>query len=151
MPTLPSRSAFRGLLRIFAACCRLARAIGIAPAGPGAPSSPNRPDNFGTEAARPSSTARLYLLRTRLASLGIDPDELTGSYPLLFERLEARCSSCESPEKCARELANGLVEEGSQEWRDYCRNAGTLRMVSAVQTARRDRTQRRRPSGTTKL
>jgi len=79
------------------------------------------------------------LFEARLSSLDLEADELTRSYPLLFERLRERCSGCESPEQCARDLAADLVEEGSQEWRDYCRNAGTLRMLSAVQASRSDR------------
>ena len=70
--------------------------------------------------------------------LGLEAGELTRSCPLVFERLRDRCSGCESPDQCARDLADALVEEDSQEWRDYCRNAGTLRMLSAVQAAGSD-------------
>src|SRR5215207_9237707 len=60
-----------------------------------------------------------------------------GSEPNLLERLQDGAPTARA-RRCAQDLAKALVAEGSQEWRDYCRNAGTLRMLNAVQASGSD-------------
>jgi len=134
MWTIPFRFEWRNLLPALAELRGAAVRIDAPPVRLGEP-CPGEPRSADREAL---IADHRHLLEARLALLGLEAGELTRSCPLVFERLRDRCSGCESPDQCARDLADALVEEDSQEWRDYCRNAGTLRMLSAVQAAGSD-------------
>ena len=132
MWTIPFRFEWRNLLPALAELRDAAVRIDAPPMRLGEPGEPRSADREALIADN------RHLLEARLALLGLEAGELTRSCPLVFERLRDRCSGCESPDQCARDLADALVQEDSQEWRDYCRNAGKLRMLSAVQAAGSD-------------
>ncbi len=74
-----------------------------------------------------SSDPRMGLLQHRMTLLNLDPDELRGADPLLFYELQGRCSLCQSPDRCAAELARAAW----QDWSEYCPNEAILTMLSA--------------------
>jgi len=85
------------------------------------------------------------LLERRLAALHLDPEELARYEPALFRGLQRLCTSCRSPMRCARDLAQEFARDSSEpastDWRDYCPNGATLNMLSILN--------RCPPSGTT--
>lgn len=70
------------------------------------------------------------LLPRRMAVLGLDPDEVARLEPRAFRNLYWRCMSCQSPGRCARDLADDFAFPPSpgwrDDWQDYCPNAATL-------------------------
>jgi len=76
------------------------------------------------------------LLERRMAALKLDPEELAQYEPRLVHVLQKICASCQTPMRCARDLAQELArdpaEPASSEWRDYCPNATTLNMLSVL-------------------
>jgi hypothetical protein len=61
------------------------------------------------------------LLPRRLASLGLDDDEIADATPGLLRDMERVCSFCGSKRRCAQDL--DLI---GPPWPAYCPNAGTL-------------------------
>ena len=72
------------------------------------------------------------LLFQRMAMLRIDPGDLAEEDPLLFRELQGMCALCQSRGQCAADLAHEFEDPGWQGWRDYCPNATTLSMLSAL-------------------
>jgi len=66
-----------------------------------------------------------------MAALHLNPVEFAREEPVKFRVLQALCARCETPEQCARDLADGSADPGWQDWRDYCRNATMLSALSA--------------------
>jgi hypothetical protein len=77
------------------------------------------------------------LLRRRMATLHVDPDEITRSEPGVFRDLRRVCAVCGSRDECVRDLAREPDEPGAREWRDYCPNVATLNMLSALERCSR--------------
>lgn len=72
------------------------------------------------------------LLCRRMRALRLDPDELYCSEPRAFDVLRRRCAACPVPGRCARDLAEEFADPGWQDWRNYCPNATTLSILSAL-------------------
>jgi hypothetical protein len=66
------------------------------------------------------------LLRRRMETLHLDPNELAQSDSLMFGDLRRLCMMCKSRGACALELARGSADPAWGEWREYCPNAATL-------------------------
>jgi len=87
------------------------------------PSDPSTP--MSCEHDRPN------LLGRRMVALDLDPYELALSEPALARHLQRVCTSCDSPGQCLSDLAR---EPANPAWQEYCPNARTLNMLSALQT-----------------
>lgn len=72
------------------------------------------------------------LLCRRMRALHLDPDELYCSEPRAFGVLHRLCATCDVPGRCARDLADEFADPGWQDWRNYCPNATTLSILSAL-------------------
>lgn len=74
----------------------------------------------------------LGLFSPRLTHIGLHPDRLKPQHRVILDELRASCPSCESPGRCAADLAatppNGILED----WDDYCPNARRLRILAAL-------------------
>jgi hypothetical protein len=85
--------------------------------------------------AAPVACARVprdpSLLPRRLARLGIDPGRIARTEPAVLRRLVIGCRKCRSAERCA----NDLSHSASEDWKTYCVNAATLRMLAASMPA----------------
>ncbi len=81
------------------------------------------------------------LLPRRMATLGLDPDEVARLEPRVFRALSWRCTLCQSPGQCAWDLADDFPVPASQElrqdWQDYCPNAATLSWLGEMPWFRR--------------
>jgi len=73
------------------------------------------------------------LLLRRMAALHLDPATFAREEPVKFRVLQGLCARCETPGQCARDLADGSTDPGWQDWRDYCRNATMLSVLSALE------------------
>jgi len=73
------------------------------------------------------------LLACRMKLLGIDPEALARSEPLLFRSLALRCRQCANPEQCTRDLDRASPDSIEEGWKDYCMNVALLRMLSAIE------------------
>ena len=82
------------------------------------------------------------LLERRMVALNLDPEEVARSEPALFRSFQRLCTSCQSPMRCARDLAQEFArdpsEPASSDWRDYCPNGTTLNMLSTLQSCSPD-------------
>jgi len=76
----------------------------------------------------------ISLLERRMEALLLNPDEVTHIDPLIVRELRNRCVKCEKRRQCALDLADKFTDPGWQCWRDYCPNAATLLMLSALQS-----------------
>jgi hypothetical protein len=78
------------------------------------------------------------LLERRMVALNLDPVEVAQSEPALFRSFQRLCTSCRSPMRCARDLAEELARDpgqpASSDWRTYCPNGTTLNMLSTLQS-----------------
>ncbi|MBK5956846.1 hypothetical protein CCR97_01250 [Rhodoplanes elegans] len=72
------------------------------------------------------------LLCRRMRALRLDPDELYCSEPRAFGMLRRLCATCPVPGRCARDLADEFADPAWQDWRNYCPNATTLSILSAL-------------------
>jgi len=73
------------------------------------------------------------LLPRRMAALHLDVDGFARREPLTFRELHRLCALCDSHRQCARGLADEMADPGWQDWRDYCPNATTLSLLSALE------------------
>jgi len=76
----------------------------------------------------------ISLLERRMEALALDPVEVGHIEPLTVRELQHRCVKCAKREQCALDLADKFADPGWQDWRDYCPNAATLTMLSALQS-----------------
>jgi hypothetical protein len=76
-------------------------------------------------ATQPDGAAEL--LRRRLASLNLDPEDVRKLSPLLLRDLQRTCAMCEEKERCAADLGESSDTVG---WDSYCPNSGTLRTLT---------------------
>lgn len=63
------------------------------------------------------------LMPERLRQLGVDPGYVEHAQTAIYRDLERVCASCTSWRRCSRDLANGNVHAGME---DYCLNAPTI-------------------------
>ena len=77
----------------------------------------------------------ISLLERRMEALLLNPDEVTHIDRLVVRELQHRCVKCEKRRQCALDLADKFADPGWQCWRDYCPNAATLLMLSALQNS----------------
>jgi hypothetical protein len=103
--------------------------------GTGSPLSAQRPRGHLPDLMT-GGVRQAVLLRRRMRSLLIDPDDFARSEPLLFRQLETRCSRCESTTRCVRDLAVVSIDSMDENWRNYCPNAPMLEMLSTLQAYR---------------
>ena len=75
------------------------------------------------------------LLSCRMRVLHLEPDEFGGAEGWGFRELQKLCNRGEAGAKCARGLADEFADPGWQDWRDYCPNATTLSILSALRGA----------------
>ena len=68
------------------------------------------------------------LLSQRLAALQLDTGDLSVSAGPVVRDLQRLCTVCESKGRCVRDLDEHPL---SEDWRDYCPNAGTLESLVA--------------------
>lgn len=95
--------------------------------------------DVGVSAAELRSLSRLGpgaadLLLRRMAALDLDRKEVSQTEPATFQDLQRVCTLCESHRQCARDLAR---DSADPEWKDYCPNVATLRMLNAMPWAAR--------------
>lgn len=75
----------------------------------------------------------ISLLERRMGALSLNPDEIAHVWPLTLRELQHRCVTCAKREQCALDLADKFADPDWQYWQDYCPNAATLTMPSALQ------------------
>ncbi len=100
------------------------------------PDAVEAPEQTGEERLNPSPGIRnpdTTLLLRRMAALHLDPVTFAREQPVKFRVLQGLCERCETPEQCARDLADSSADPGWQDWRDYCRNATILSALSALE------------------
>jgi hypothetical protein len=85
------------------------------------------------ELARKEPNSADLLLR-RMASIDLDPKEVSLTQRATFQDLQRLCTRCRCRRRCARDLA---CEPNSPAWKDYCPNAGTLNVLDALPWAAR--------------
>lgn len=76
--------------------------------------------------------ADCWPLARRMAVLRLDPDEIADDDPVLYCDLRSNCILCRAREECEYDLAHEAADLAWQNWRDYCPNATTLTVLSAV-------------------
>jgi hypothetical protein len=79
-----------------------------------------------------SDLGRADLLSLRMQVLRLDVDQLGSADLWGFRELQRLCAKCESRLECARTLADEFSDPGWQDWRNYCPNATTLSILSAL-------------------
>jgi hypothetical protein len=72
---------------------------------------------------------RAQLLPRRMAALDLDRDKLARVEPRTVRELVERCTACESPEQCARDLRRDPADPA---WKAYCPNAATLMALARL-------------------
>ena len=76
------------------------------------------------------------LLPRRLAALGLDPDEIARLEPAVFRELHWRCTMCDSKGEYTLDLAGDAAPpawpDRTDDWRDFCPNAVTLRTLGEI-------------------
>jgi hypothetical protein len=77
------------------------------------------------------------LLRCRVASLRLDPDELAWSEPALVRDMQRLCTLCKAQARCARDFGRIAADPAWQNWREYCPNATALTMLSTIEDCSR--------------
>ena len=70
------------------------------------------------------------LLYRRMAVLGLDPDELRRTEPVVLRDLQRLCSMCERRKRCVLEFGE---RPASAVWQEYCPNRLTLSGLVASQ------------------
>lgn len=82
-----------------------------------------------------STSNDVRLLERRMIALNLDPYDLGQTEAALVRHLQQRCMSCTSPGRCRHDLlreAAGRIGPDRHMWLDYCPNAQTLEMLSAL-------------------
>jgi hypothetical protein len=74
------------------------------------------------------------LLLLRMRGLHIDPDDFAHAERLAFHEVQNLCAKCDRTSQCAQDLGDEFADPAWQEWRDYCPNATTLSILSALQS-----------------
>jgi hypothetical protein len=93
-----------------------------------------RPESAPNPATSEPDYQHAKLMVRRMERLGLEPEELMLTEPVLFQELQAACSLCPCPELCALALMNETEDPAWQDWRDYCPNATRLTMLGTLQS-----------------
>jgi hypothetical protein len=72
------------------------------------------------------------LFSRRLTEIGMHPERLEPQQRAILEEIRAQCPNCESPGRCAADLAATEPKRILQEWDEYCPNAARLRILAAL-------------------
>lgn len=81
---------------------------------------------------------RTDLLSRRIAAIGLQPEQVQATEPLVMRDLQRVCTQCSGQSRCERDLNS---DEGDPAWRSYCPNVATL---VALRSEDRNRRLRRR-------
>jgi hypothetical protein len=84
---------------------------------------------------RQAASNDVRLLERRMIALNLDPYELGQAEGALFRHLQRRCMSCTSSRRCRHDLvreAAGRIGSDRHIWLEYCPNAQTLELLSAL-------------------
>ena len=79
-----------------------------------------RVNNLGPHAADP--------MVERLASMGLDPQDVARVEPAVFHDLQRVCSFCDEKKQCQHELRR---DPDGTEWKTYCPNMPTFEALKA--------------------
>ena len=74
----------------------------------------------------------LDLFSSRVTHIGLRPERLKPQHRAIVEELRATCPNCESPSRCAADLANRPPGRVMENWDEYCPNAARLRILAAL-------------------
>jgi len=74
------------------------------------------------------------LLLRRMASIDLDPREVSLTQRQTFQDLQRVCTRCRNRRRCAKDLA---CKPNSPEWEGYCPNATTLKELDVLPWAAR--------------
>jgi len=80
------------------------------------------------------------LLLRRMATLSLDPCELRRLHLPLMHHMQRQCQLCDNRQYCKHVLASassGSALRDCDDWRDYCRNALALDLLSGLQSRSR--------------
>ena len=83
--------------------------------------------HMGTEAA--------YPMYRRLASLGLDEQEIVRAEPAVLQDLQRVCSLCADKSECRHELKQ---DPNDTTWQTYCPNMATFEALEAERAGRKD-------------
>jgi hypothetical protein len=92
-------------------------------------------ENSDTSNDKQAASNDVRLLERRMIAIDLDPYELGQAEGALFRHLQRRCMSCTSPGRCRHDLvheAAGRMGPDRHMWLEYCPNAQTLEMLSAL-------------------
>jgi len=81
---------------------------------------------------RQQIVAESDLFSRRFTHIGLHTERLTARQSAILEELRARCPSCESPSRCAADLAVTPPHRIMENWDEYCPNAARLRILAAL-------------------
>lgn len=81
---------------------------------------------------RPDPRLETDLLSRRIDRIGLNEARLKPQHRDVLNDIRGSCPSCESPERCAAELAAASPELGWENWDEYCPNAAKLRILAAL-------------------
>ena len=79
-----------------------------------------RVDHMGPHAADP--------MITRLAAMGLNPEDVSHNEPAVFHDLQRVCSFCDEKRQCQHELRR---DPDGTEWKTYCPNMPTFEALKA--------------------
>jgi len=79
-----------------------------------------------------ASAPVLDLFSSRVTHIGLQPARLKPQHRAILEELRASCPSCQSPTRCAVDLARTPPGGVMESWDDYCPNAARLRILAAL-------------------
>ncbi len=80
------------------------------------------------EEVRHKGAAAAYPMYRRMASLGLDEEEIAHSEPGVLHDLQRVCSLCADKRQCLHELK---ADPGDTHWQDYCPNMPTFEALEA--------------------
>lgn len=69
------------------------------------------------------------LLIRRMAALALDPTVVADSEPGAFEDLRNRCTKCECPDRCERDLR---CDPAGTLWKSYCPNFDLINFMTEM-------------------
>lgn len=80
------------------------------------------------EAVRHQGAAAAYPMYRRLASLGLDEEQIAREEPGVLHDLQRVCSLCADKKQCLHELK---ADPSNTHWQDYCPNMPTFEALEA--------------------
>lgn len=80
------------------------------------------------ETVRHMGAAAAYPMYRRMASLGLDEEQITRAEPGVLNDLQRVCSMCAEKRQCVHELR---ADPSDTHWQDYCPNMPTFEALEA--------------------